>query len=207
MRRGQGHLQTVGEGSAGNYRRQIHCRIVIGAPVMLHRAVGQYAEREDRRGAVEVSCRSDVFRLFLMFPRRLAGPFEQAIDGNRRQRRKPGAQYAGSEATHRSRSGLQRLCRNGSRRLPPSRQYLHAQLLHSLPASLTSCVKPGGPCAQRSRSVNGTRSGLFRVSAQVDRVAFQHLQWHDLQGRLVGRGQPDFGGLAGFECFLPALGA
>src|SRR5271155_400470 len=44
-------------------------------------------------------------------------------------------------------------------------------------------------------------------SAQVDRVALQHLQRDDLQGGLVGRGQSDFGSFAGLECLLPALGA
>src|ERR1700738_3141366 len=46
-----------------------------------------------------------------------------------------------------------------------------------------------------------------RPSAQIDRVALQHLEGDDLQGRLVGCRQPDLGCLAGLERLFPALRA
>ena len=98
---------------------------------MLHCAVGQHAEGKNRRGAIEISRRSDVFGLFLMFRHGDAWPFEQAIECDRRQRRKAGTEYAGPEAAHRSR-GLRRLQRYGPGRV------LLAPAIPARPASAQS---------------------------------------------------------------------
>src|SRR6516162_2324931 len=55
---------------------------------------------------------------------------------------------------------------------------------------------------------NSPISGIVNpASAQIDGVAFEQLEWDDLEGRFVRRGQPDLWRLAGLERFPPALGA
>src|SRR5208282_4774026 len=54
---------------------------------------------------------------------------------------------------------------------------------------------------------NSPISGITPPSAQIDRVTLQYFERNDLEGRFMGRRQPDPGRFAGLECFFPTLGA